>query len=138
MQCSDMMKGQPEYIGPKAVVCEAAQRMLEKNIGFLPVCDSTGVAIGTVTDRDLAVRVVAKGLPATTQVGDVMTQEVVTCRTTDDLERAKTLMARHQKSRIMCVDEMGRLVGVISLSDIARESDASDILSRVAARESHV
>jgi len=41
-----------------------------------------------------------------------MTQEVVTRRTTDDLERAKMLMARHQKSRIMCVDEMGRLVGV--------------------------
>jgi CBS domain-containing protein len=137
MQCSDMMKAQPECIGPTVVVSDAAQRMLDKNIGFLPVCDSTGVAIGTITDRDLAVRVVAKSLPASTRVGDVMTKEVVTCRTTDELERAKMLMARHQKSRIMCVDEMGRLVGVISLSDIARDSDASDTLSRVAVRESH-
>ncbi|HTQ42460.1 MAG TPA: CBS domain-containing protein [Polyangiaceae bacterium] len=54
MQCSDMMKGQPESTSPSAAVSDAAQRMLERNVGFLPVCDSTGVAIGTITDRDPA------------------------------------------------------------------------------------
>jgi CBS domain-containing protein len=111
--------------------------MRDRNIGFLPVCDSSGAVIGTVTDRDLALRVVAQQLPSTTAVGDIMTRETVACRSTDDLEYAKELMAKHHKSRIMCLDEGGHLAGVISLSDLARGSDAGSTLKRVTEREAH-
>lgn len=138
MQCSEIMKAQPECIGPAVTAGDAAKRMREKNIGFLPVCDDSGAPIGTVTDRDLAVRVVAPGLTSATPVGDVMTREVIACRTTEDLEHAKALMAQHRKSRIMCIDDAGRLAGVISLSDIAQNGDAATTLRDVSAREAHV
>lgn len=137
MQCNEIMKAQPECIDPTATAGDAAKRMREKNVGFLPVCDSSGAPIGTITDRDLAVRVVASGLTSATPVGDVMSREVVACRSTEDLERAKLLMAQHRKSRIMCVDDAGRLAGVISLSDVAQNADAAATLREVSAREAH-
>lgn len=137
MQCSEIMKAQPECVDPDVTAADAAERMREKNIGFLPVCDSSGAPIGTITDRDIAVRVVARRLAPATAVGDVMTRDVVACRTTDDVERAKVLMAQHQKSRIMCIDDAGRVAGVISLSDIAQREDAAATLRDVSAREAH-
>ena len=137
MLCGEMMK-RPECLGPAVPACDAAARMRERNIGFLPVCDSSGAVIGTITDRDLALRVVAKQLPATTAIGDIMTRETVACRATDDLVHAMELMAKHRKSRIMCLDEAGHLAGVISLSDLARGSDAGSTLKRVAEREARV
>lgn len=112
--------------------------MREKNIGFLPVCDSSSAPIGTITDRDIAVRVVARNLASATAVSDVMTRDVVACRTTDDVEHAKALMAQHQKSRIMCIDDAGHVAGVISLSDIAQKGDAAATLRDVSAREAHL
>lgn len=135
MQCSQMMKAHPQCLGPAASVRDAARCMLEKNIGFLPVCDSSGVVMGTVTDRDLAVRIVANQLPATTPVGAIMTNEIVACRATDDVDQAKRLMAQHRKSRVMCLDAEGRLEGVISLSDFARRGDALATMKAIAARE---
>ena len=137
MLCAEMMK-RPECLGPAVAACDAAARMRDRNVGFLPVCDSSGAVIGTITDRDLALRVVAQQLPATTAVGDIMTRETVACRSDDDLEHAKELMAKHHKSRIMCLDEAGHLAGVISLSDVARSSDAGSTLKRVVEREARV
>ncbi len=136
MRCSEVMKERPECVGPAVAVSDAARRMLDANIGFLPVCEPSGAVIGTITDRDLALRVVANQLPASTAVADVMTPEIVACQATDDLEFAKELMARHRKSRIMCLDERGSLVGVISLSDLT-DGNAAETLRRVAAREAH-
>jgi CBS domain-containing protein len=136
MQCAEIMKTAVESTSPRDTVAHAAACMRDKNIGFLPVCDAMGSVIGTLTDRDIAVRVVASQRPPTTQVGDVMTREIVCCLPEADIQEAERLMAIHQKSRILCVGEDGRPAGVISLSDLAQERPAAaQILRQVSERE---
>jgi CBS domain-containing protein len=141
MICEELMKHTVESVAPTERVESAARRMRDLNIGFLPVVDPSGRAIGTLTDRDIAIRHVAEELPRGTEVGDLMTHEVVACRPEDDIREAEALMARKHKSRVLCVDEHGRPLGVISLSDIAQcESDerAAWTLRQVAEREGPV
>jgi len=112
--------------------------MRDANVGFLPVCDSTKKVLGAITDRDIALRIVAENRPPTTAVGDVMTREVIACRPDDEVTRAEQLMGKHQKSRMICTDQEGRLLGVISLSDIAQveePSRASQTMKQVTERE---
>jgi CBS domain-containing protein len=120
----------------------AAQRMAERNIGFIPVCDPEGQVVGTLTDRDIVLRVVARGMdPGVTTLIEVYTPDVVACAPEDELTTAEALMSRHKKSRIMCVDSERHLAGVISLSDVARiETGArsSALLRSVAQREAQV
>jgi CBS domain-containing protein len=137
MRCSQIMKSSPHCLGITSAALEAARVMRDENVGFLPVCDASGKVVGTVTDRDLAVRVLAEQLPVTTEIGEVMTEDVVCCQAADDVEKAQELMAKNQKSRIVCLDEQGRLAGVISLSDLAKNGDASRTLRQIAAREAH-
>ena len=125
MVCADLMKQDVECIAPGDPVSAAARRMRERNVGFLPVCVGGGEPIlGTVTDRDIALRVVAEEKSADTKVEDIMSREVVACRPMDDIKRAEQLMGEHKKSRILCLDDDDRLVGVISLSDIAQRDGA--------------
>jgi len=138
MRCVDIMKRDVECVGVKDTVQTAAMRMRELNIGFLPICDENRRVLGTITDRDMAMRVLAEGRPATTPVREVMTPEVIACRPEDDLKRAEELMARNHKSRIMCVSESGVLAGVISLSDIAQREKsgrAAETMRIVSERE---
>ena len=139
MRCADMMKTDVKCIAPDESVQEAACRMRDENIGFLPVCQESKEVEGTLTDRDIAIRVVADGKAASTAASEAMTRDVVACSPEDDVEHAQELMAQHRKSRIMCIDDDGRLMGVISLSDIARRrgSDASETLRQVSGREAH-
>jgi CBS domain-containing protein len=119
-------------------VQDAAQRMRDAAIGFLPVCDDSQKVLGTVTDRDLTIRVLADGRAATTPVDEIFTRECVACGPDDDLRKAEELMARNHKSRILCVDGDGRLVGVISLSDVAQREKgarAAETLREVSQRE---
>ena len=125
MRCEHIMKRNLEWVSPQDTVQTAATRMRDQNVGFLPVCEVERRVLGTVTDRDLAVRVLAEGLPASCLVQDVMTPEVVACRPEDDLRRAEELMILNRVSRMMCVEENGILAGVISLSDIARQDKSS-------------
>jgi CBS domain-containing protein len=140
MLCEEVMKRGVECISASESVQGAAGRMASANIGFLPVCDGENKVLGTLTDRDLALRVLAEGKPGTTTVGEVMTREVVACSPTDDLRKAERLMGENHKSRILCCDDDGRLVGVISLSDIAQweeGSRAAKTLKQVTEREAH-
>jgi CBS domain-containing protein len=94
--------------------------------------------LGTVTDRDIAIRLVAEGLAPGTEVEWLMTREIVACDPRDDVQEAEELMGAHRKSRIMCIDEDGTLVGVISLSDIVKLDSgraAAMTLRRVTERE---
>ncbi len=141
MRCKDVMKRDVECVSPQDTVQTAAKRMRDQNVGFLPICDSTNRVLGTVTDRDLTIRVLASARAVTTPLDEVLTREVIACRPEDDLHKAEQLMAAHHKSRIMCVDENDVLVGVISLSDIAqRESGtrASRTLREVSEREARM
>jgi CBS domain-containing protein len=137
MLCEEIMKRDIECLSSQDTVQAAARKMLDANVGFLPICDVSKKVLGTLTDRDIAIRVVATGKPDTTRVADVMTKEVVACRPKDDIDKAEQLMGKNQKSRILCVDDAGKLVGVISLSDIAQRdgSHVAQTMREVTERE---
>lgn len=121
MQCAELMKKDVEWVTPQSTVEDAAKVMRQRNIGFLPVCDTDGCVLGAITDRDLAMRVLADQKSGKTLVRDVMTREVVAVRAREPLQTAQQLMGLRRKSRIMCLDQKGKLVGVISLSDLAHQ-----------------
>lgn len=139
MRCDTVMQREVFFAELENSAREAAEAMRDKNIGFLPVCDSTGRVVGTLTDRDLALRVCATGRDASLiTVGEVMTEELVACGPDDSLSDAERLMAERGKSRIVVVDEDDRLLGVISMTDIAwRDSNkhTAHTLRKIVARE---
>lgn len=140
MLCKQIMKRDIACVSTDDPVRAAAARMRSYNIGFLPVCDATGRVVGTLTDRDIALRVVADDLGGDTSVEEVMTQEVIACSPGDDIHRAELLMGKYKKSRIICVSDDGQPVGVISLSDIAQHESseqAARTMRRVTTRETH-
>lgn len=141
MLCREVMKSEVETFREADPVLAVAQRMREVNIGFVPICDRDGHPVGALTDRDLALRVCGEDRRASeTRAGAVMTREIITCRDTDPIETAEELMGRYRKSRMMIVDEEGRLVGVISLSDVVEEEDdrrAAETMRHVSEREFH-
>jgi CBS domain-containing protein len=141
MRCEEIMKRDIECVSPQDTAQLAARKMRDENIGFLPVCDSAMRALGTITDRDLAIRLVADDLAPTIAIQEIMTNEVVACRPEDDLRKAEQLMGEHHKSRILCIDGSGKLAGLISLSDIAQKEEPTQVtrvLCEVASREAYV
>lgn len=142
MLCEDLMKTEVECIAPEDLVVDAARTMRDEEVGFLPVCDAEGRVIGTLTDRDIAIRLVAENLPAESAVGDVMTTGIVACDPTASIEDAQKLMGLARVSRILCIEEQsGRLAGVISLSDIAQLEQGprtAQTLREVSSREARV
>jgi CBS domain-containing protein len=124
MRCEEIMKKDVECMSPQDTVQAAARRMRDENVGFLPVCDRSQKVLGVVTDRDLAMRILAEGKPPSTRVEEVMSREVIACRPDDDLRKAEELMVKNHVSRMLCDDTEGHLVGVISLSDIAQREES--------------
>lgn len=137
MLCTQLMKKQVAFVTPQSTVQRAAELMRDHNIGFLPVCDGNRQVVGVITDRDIAIRLVAQGMDCQVPVGEVMSDEVLACRPWDDIRRAESLMGIYQKSRMIVVDQAGCLAGVISLSDVAEveEGRALQVLREVAHRE---
>jgi len=139
MTCGEIMKRCVIRADENDTVQVAAAYMRDANIGFLPVCDGEGKVVGTLTDRDIAIRVDAEGKsPASCRVREVMTREMISCGAGDDLGRAESLMAEFQKSRLLVTDTEGTLEGVISLSDIAQVDGPSRMaatIRQVTARE---
>jgi CBS domain-containing protein len=131
------MKADVECVSPQTPVKEAARKMRDQNIGFIPVCDDAMRPIGTLTDRDIAIRVVAEDYSSSTPVEMFITYEVVSCSPDDDVSYARALMAQNRISRIICTNRRGRIEGIISLSDIVELDaiDAAQTLLEVAGRE---
>ena len=103
---------------------QAAQKMKTLNVGSLPVCDGDAM-VGVVTDRDIAVRGVAAGMvPQESRVSDVMTADVRWCSESDGVEQAMELMGEAQVRRLAVLDENRKIVGVISLGDLATRQSA--------------
>jgi len=124
--CNEVMTKNPVCCLPDDLVAKAAELMKSKNIGSIPVIDNeqTKKLVGIVTDRDLALKVVAKGLDAkSTKVEAVMTHKVVTCLDGDDLQKALDAMAEHQLRRIPVVDKNNMVVGIIAQADVATRVD---------------
>jgi CBS domain-containing protein len=108
------------------MVASVAQLMRDNDVGPIPIVadNDSKRLVGIVTDRDLAMNVVAEGRdPNTTRVEEVMTREVVTCRTDDNIEAALDAMSRQQLRRIPVVDENDMLVGIIAQADVATRMD---------------
>ncbi len=121
MKCSEVMTDNPVCCLPDDSVSQAARVMRRERLGPLPVVNDerTRELIGIVTDRDLAIKVVAESRdPNQTTVGDVMTHAIVVCREDDDLSSALAAMEEHEIRRVPIIDQGGRLVGIISQSDL--------------------
>jgi CBS domain-containing protein len=139
MLCHEIMKSELECFRETDSIQDIARRMREVNIGFAPITDRDGRPLGTITDRDIAIRVCAEDrLASVTPAREVMSHEAVVCLAGEPVERAEEIMSLHHKSRLMIVDDVGRLVGVLSLSDIFAEAageKAMETFRRIAERE---
>jgi CBS domain-containing protein len=142
MKCQEIMKRDVEFVLEDSTVLDAARRMRDANIGFLPVSDQANKIVGTLTDRDITIRVAAENRPAAgVRAAEVMSRDVVTCRPGSSLEEAERLMGLNQKSRIVITNDEGILEGVISLSDIVDHEThrrAAVTMRQVSARESRL
>jgi CBS domain-containing protein len=122
----DVMTPSPETVGSGSSAIEAAKLMKQADAGMIPVVEG-GKLLGTVTDRDIVLRVVAEGKnPQATTVGEIATTPVVTVTPEQVLDEALELMAHHQVRRLPVVEE-GRLVGVVAQADVAREADERQV-----------
>ena len=131
MQLREIMAKHVEIIHPDASVKEAAVTMRALNIGGLPVCYGDRL-VGFVTDRDITVRTTAEGRdPANTKVRDAMTPELVYCFEDQDIEEAATLMKERQIRRLVVLDRNKKLVGILSLGDIAADARDDELSGEV-------
>jgi CBS domain-containing protein len=118
----DVMTPNPSSLGAGSNAVEAARLMRDKDTGIIPIVEGDKL-IGAVTDRDIALRVVAEGKdPHTTTVGEIASRELVTIDLAQDLDEALRLMARHQVRRLPVVEEDGTLVGIVAQKDIAQHA----------------
>lgn len=125
-KCNEVMTNNPVCCLPNDSVAKAAGLMKSQDIGSIPVIENeqNQKLVGIVTDRDLALKVVAEGRdPETTKVEAVMTHNVVTCRADDDLQKALDAMAEHQLRRIPVVNNDNKIVGIIAQADVATRVD---------------
>lgn len=133
-KCTEVMTKSPIYCLPNDTVIKAAELMKSKNIGAILVIENepSRKLVGILTDRDLALKIVAEGRdPKTTKVEAVMTHEVVTCRADDDLQNALDAMAEHQLRRIPVVDSDRKIVGIIAQADVATRLDQPEKTSEM-------
>lgn len=125
-KCNEVMTKKPVCCLPNDMVAKVAKSMKRKNVGSIPVIENekTRKLVGIVTDRDLALKIVAKELdPKSTKVETVMTRKVVTCSPEDDLQKALDAMSEHQLRRIPIVDKDNKILGIIAQADVATRVD---------------
>jgi|SRR5581483_665382 len=117
---SDAMTERPRVLDPSTSVVEAARVMEVEDVGSLPIVGPDGRLVGIVTDRDITLRVTAKGLdPEQTTVRQIASKELVAVRADQDLDEALAAMAGAQVRRLPVVDDKHQLVGVIAQADLA-------------------
>lgn len=135
MKVNEIITHDPEVIRPETALIEAAQKMKSLDIGMLPVCDGDRL-VGVITDRDITVRGVAQGCnPKTARVQEVMTPEVIYCFDDEDVKDVAKKMEEKQVRRLPVLNREKRLVGIVSLGDLAvrtgKEKLAGEVLERV-------
>ena len=120
-QLKDLMSPGVQVISPDATIREAAEHMREGDFGMMPVGEDDRM-IGTISDRDIAIRAVAEGKDAGTKVRDVMSEGIAWAYEDESVEQAAMLMSERQVRRLPVVDRDKRLVGIVALGDFAVES----------------
>jgi CBS domain-containing protein len=109
-------------VTPDSTLQEAAAKMKSRDIGPLPVCED-GRVVGMLTDRDITIRATAEGeSPTVVRVRNIMTPEVISCFEDQLVTDAALLMQEHQVRRLVVLDHDNRLVGIVSLGDLAVET----------------
>lgn len=134
MKCKDVMTQKIVCCYPGDRVAKAAKRMKKNDIGSLPIVENkeNKKLVGIITDRDLALKVIGKGRnPKSTKIKKVMTKNVVTCRSNDELQKALNLMAENQLRRIPVVDNDDRVIGIIAQADIATRLNQAEKTAEV-------
>ena len=122
----DAMTSNPCSIDAEKPVSYAAKMMRDENVGLAPIVEGDKL-VGTLTDRDIATRVVAEGKdPDSTTAREVASRDVITITPEQSLDEALRLMAEHQVRRLPVVEDGERLVGVVAQADIAQHADASE------------
>lgn len=126
MKIKEVMTQPVETIKASAPVVEAAAKMRELDVGSLPVCDGDRLQ-GFLTDRDIAVRLVAAGLDAfTTKVSEIMTPAAAYCFDDQTLDEAAVLMEAHQIRRLPILNRDKELIGILSLGDLAIRTSGTE------------
>jgi CBS domain-containing protein len=121
----DLMSSNLRTVDSNASILDAAKMMRDEDVGMIPIADGDRLS-GTITDRDIAIRVVAEGKDtSSTNVIDVASRELVTIDPQQDLDEALRLMAKHQIRRLPVCEEDGRLIGIVAQADIAEHASAS-------------
>jgi len=127
MQVSEIMTRNPDTCTPDTPSQEAAEKMRNDNVGSLPVCDESGKCVGIVTDRDIVCNVCAKGKEvSSTTVNECMSSPVQTCHEDESVEAAEQKMAQQQIRRLVVLNRGERLVGIVSLADIALQGSRDE------------
>jgi CBS domain-containing protein len=126
MKVSKIMSRDVTLLNPQQTIRVAASLMAEIDAGALPVGENDRL-VGMITDRDIVVRAVAQGRSADTKVADVMSKEVLYCFDTDNIDDVARNMGKARVRRLPVVNRDKRLVGIVSLGDLARNDDATNI-----------
>ena len=140
MKLSEIMTSEVEVIHPDDTLQTAAQKMRDRDIGFLPVCDGDRL-IGVLSDRDVIVRALAEGLDSKTMLGrDLVTSPAIYCFDDQGVDEAAKLMHDNQIRRLVVLRrDDKRMVGVVSLGDLAVNVDdklSGDVLQSISEPES--
>jgi len=123
-QIKELMTVKPRTVKAGDSVVEAAKLMKGEDAGIAPIVDGERL-VGVITDRDIAIRVVAEGRdPQSTKVEEIASQNLITIDPQQGLDEALRLMAQHQVRRLPVVEEDGKLVGIVAQADVARHADA--------------
>ena len=134
MNVKEIMTSPVETISPNTSLAEAARKMLALRVGLLPVSNGQEL-VGMLSDRDIAIRAVAKGMdPERSEVQEIMTKGVISCPTDSDVMDACKLMEEKQVRRLLIMDATGMPIGIVSLGDIAlhlRREQSGEVLKKV-------
>jgi len=124
MKAEEIMSRNPRTVTPETAIVEAARLMKSEDVGVLPVVESASSKrlVGIVTDRDIAIRVVAEG-KSSASVREAMTAGPRSCKASDSVKDVMALMGREQVRCIPIVDDSGELVGIVAQADIVLEGD---------------
>ena len=127
MLAKEIMSPDPQCCTPDDTLRDAARMMADNDCGCLPVVDDTTGkrVIGVLTDRDIAIRGVARGKTPDTKVNDVMSPAPACCSPEDDVEEVERIMVDQQVRRVPVVEGDGRVIGMIAQADLARDNRAA-------------
>lgn len=132
MLCREVMNRDVKVIAENESAAMAAEMMRKHDIGFIPVCDSNRKKlVGTITDRDIALRLVSQRKQPDTPVAEIMTKHLIFCHSDEDVTEARELMEGNQVSRMIVLDSNEQIAGIISLANLSGDDETRETLEAI-------